>query len=49
MSAALAMIQQATFKTPDTTGYAYVGYTAIVVVLAAYALFLWIRLRNTKK
>ena len=48
MSAALAMIQEVTFKTPDTTGYERMGYLAIGALLVGYTLFLWFKARKTK-
>jgi hypothetical protein len=47
MTAALALLQEVTFKTPDTTGYARAGYLAIGALLVGYTLFLWFKARKT--
>lgn len=49
MSAALGLLQEVTFKTPDTSGYLTMGYVAIGTIFAAYLLFLWVRVRNTRQ
>ncbi len=48
MSAALAMVQEVAIKTPDTAGYMEFGYLAIGAILAAYLLFLWMRVRKSR-
>ena len=46
---ALGLLQEVTFKTPDTSGYLRMGYIAIGSIFAAYLLFLWVRVRKTKQ
>jgi len=48
MSAALAMVQEVAIKTPDTVGYLKFGYLAIGAILAAYLVFLWMRVRKAR-
>lgn len=48
MSGALATVQEIALKTPDTTGYMRFGYLAIGAILAAYLLFLWMRVRKSR-
>lgn len=48
MTAALALLQDVTFKTPDTTGYERAGYLAIGAILVGYTLFLWYKARKAK-
>ncbi len=49
MSAALAVVQEVAIKTPDTVGYLEFGYLAIGGILAAYLVFLWLRLRKARR
>jgi CHASE2 domain-containing sensor protein len=48
MTAALALLQQAAFRTPDTARYLAAGYAAIGILLAGYGLFLWLRARKLR-
>ena len=48
MTAALAALQQAAFRTPDTARYLAAGYAAIGILLLGYGLFLWMRARKSR-
>lgn len=49
MIAALGLLQEVAFKTPDTSGQLQMGYIAIGGIFAAYLLFLWVRVRQTRQ
>ena len=49
MIAALALLQDTAFRTPDTGGQMRMGYIAIGLLLGGYLLFLWLRVRKAKR
>jgi hypothetical protein len=44
----MALAQELAFKTPDTSIYLKLGYSAIVGVIGAYLIFLWVRARKER-